>query len=160
MRPILMAAGLAAAFALTGCGDSSAKKAEETAAAQAPARKPFGRQRQLYQGQEPIVSVQSGTIAANGPNLTLTVQGTAAGPGYTRGSFLPRINPAAPKDGLYEVDVVAIKPADGATGAPEPIEIKGEWPGYPADRLKGVIFMAGTNEITVMLPETAAPAAQ
>jgi hypothetical protein len=156
MRPILLAAGLAAAFALTAC-EQQTDKAAETAAAEAPARKSLGRQRQLYQGQEPIQSVQSGAIAAEGQNLTLTVSGTAAGPGYTNGTFLTRIYPAAPKDGLYEVDVVADKPADGAAATPTPIEIKGNWSGYPADRLKGVIFIAGTNEITVMLP-AAAPA--
>lgn len=157
MRPILMAAGLAAAFTLTGCGEQS-DKAAETAAVEAPAKKSLGRQRQLYQGQEPIQSVQSGTVTVDGADLALTVSGTAPGPGYTRGTFLTRIYPAAPKDGVYEVDVVAQKPDDGAAGAPTPIEIKGEWTGFPADRLKGVTFIAGTNQITVMLPEAAAPA--
>lgn len=156
MRPILLAAGLAAAFALTACGEQT-DKAAETAAAEAPAKKSLGRQRQLYQGQEPIQSVQSGTVTVEGANLELTANGTATGPGYTNATFLTRIYPAAPKDGIYEVDVVADKPADGAAGAPTPIEVKGEWAGYPADRLKGVTFIAGTNQVTVMLP-AAAPA--
>ncbi|MFC3078753.1 hypothetical protein ACFODL_11695 [Phenylobacterium terrae] len=159
MRPILMAAGLAAAFALTACGEQ-ADKAAEAPAAEAPAKKFFGRQRQMYQGQEAIQRVDSGTVAVsdNPQNLILTVSGLAAGPGYTRGTFLPRINPAAPKDGIYEVDVVAEKPAAGAAATPTPIDIKGEWPGYPADRLKGVRFISATNDITVMLPTAAAPA--
>lgn len=158
MRPILMAAGLAAAFALSAC-EQSAEKADAPAAA-APAKKSLGRQRQMYQGQEPIQSVQSGTVAvaANPQNLTLTASGTAPGPGYTRGTFLPRIYPAAPKDGIYEVDVVAEKPAAGGAAAPTPIEIKGEWPGYPADRLKGVRFISATNDVTVMLAGAPAPA--
>jgi hypothetical protein len=158
MRPILMAAGLAAAFALTACAEQS-EKAAEAPAALAPAKKSLGRQRQMYQGQEPIQRVDSGAIAVgdNPQNLTLTVNGMAAGPGYTRGGFLTRIYPAAPKDGIYEVDVVAEKPSAPAAATPTPIEIKGEWPGYPADRLKGVKFISATNEITVMLP-SAAPA--
>lgn len=158
MRLILGSAALAAAFVLTACGQQGDKAAETTEAA-APAKKFFGRQRQMYQGQEAIQRVDSGTVAVSETpqNLILTVSGVAAGPGYTRGSFLPRINPAAPKDGVYEVDVVADKPAAGAAPAPTPIEIKGEWPGYPAERLKGVRFISATNDITVMLP-AAAPA--
>jgi len=96
--------------------------------------------------------------AANPQNLMRTATGVAAGPGYTRGTFLPRIYPAAPKDGIYEVDVVAEKPAAAGAAAPTAIEIKGEWPGYPAERLKGVRFISATNDVTVMLPAAAAPA--
>ena len=157
MRFILLTTGLAAALALSGCEQPSEKTADASVAA--PAKKSLGRQRQMYQGQEPIQSVQSGAIAVaeNPQNLTLTVTGMAPGPGYTRGTFLTRIYPAAPKDGIYEVDVVAEKPAAGAAATPTPIEIKGEWPGYPAERLKGVRFISATNDITVMLP-AAAPA--
>jgi hypothetical protein len=159
MRPILIAAGLAAAFALAACGEQ-ADKAAEAPAAEAPAKKSLARQRQMYQGQELIQRVDGGTvaIAANPQNLALTVNGMAAGPGYTRGTFLTRIYPAAPKDGIYEVDVVAEKPAAAGAAAPTPIEIKGEWPGYPADRLKGVRFISATNDVTVMLAGPAAPA--
>jgi len=46
MRPILMATGLAAALALTACGEPADKAAEAPAAA-APAKKSLGRQRQM-----------------------------------------------------------------------------------------------------------------
>ncbi len=159
MRSILLAAGCAAAFALTGC-EGSDKAADTQAAAEAAKPKSLGRQRQMYQGQEPIQAVESGTVEvskANPANLALTVKGSTATAGWTRGTFLNRIYPAAPKDGIYEVDVVAQKPDGAAAAAVTPIDFTGEWPNYPADRLKGVKFISATNEVVVMLPG-AAPA--
>jgi hypothetical protein len=86
-----------------------------------------------------------------GGALEMQASGSVGMPGYTKSGFLQRINPGAPKDGIYEVDVVADKPASG-TAAPTPIEVKGAWSGYPADRLKGVKFVSKTNSVTAMLP--------
>ena len=66
-----------------------------------------------------------------------------------------RIYAAAPKDGIYEVDVVATKPAGAGASAAAPIVIEHAWSGYPEGRLKGVKFISKTNEMVAMLPAQA-----
>jgi hypothetical protein len=153
MRRLFLAAGLAATLGLAACQQSSSQ-ANETAP---PPKKDLGRSRMMYQGQESIVKVDSATVepSKSGDSLILKATGSAAGPGYTDAQFLPRIYPAPPPDGIYEVDVVATKPA-GAAAAATPIEIKGEWSSYPKARLKGVRFMAKTNAVEAALPTAAA----
>jgi hypothetical protein len=153
MRAVLLAAGLAACLGLAACQQSSSE-ANETAP---PPKKDLGRSRMMYQGQEPIVKVDAATVelGKSGDSLILKATGSAAGPGYTDAQFLPRIYPAPPPDGIYEVDVVATKPA-GAAAAPTPIEVKGEWSSYPKERLKGVRFMAKTNAVEAALPPAGA----
>jgi hypothetical protein len=157
MRRLFLAAGVAAALGLSACQQSSSE-ANETAP---PPKKDLGRSRMMYQGQESIVKVDAASVepGKSGESLILKATGTAAGPGYTDAQFLPRIYPAPPPDGVYEVDVVATKPA-GAAPAATPIEVKGEWSSYPKEHLKGVRFMAKTNsvEATVAPPAPAAPA--
>ncbi|MET0294567.1 MAG: hypothetical protein ABW042_06070 [Phenylobacterium sp.] len=158
MRSIMMAAGLVTALALAGCDSGGDKAGADQTAAAAPKPKSLGRQRQMYQGQEPIAQVASGAVTvskSNPANLELTAQGSTATAGWSRASFLPRIYPAAPKDGIYEVDVVAQKPDGAAAQVVTPIEVKGEWPGYPSAHLKGVKFIAAGGDVTAML---AAPA--
>lgn len=152
MRRLILAAGIAAAIGLAACQQSSSQ-ADETAP---PPKKDLGRSRMMYQGQEPIVKVDSATVetSKSGDSLILKATGSAAGAGYTDAQFLPRIYPAPPPDGIYEVDVVATKPA-GAAAAPTPIEVKGEWSSYPKDHLKGVRFMAKTNAVEAALPTAA-----
>ena len=82
----------------------------------------------------------------------MMASGSAASPGYTKPGFLNRINAGAPKDEIYEVDVVADKPAAAGAAAATPIEVKGAWSGYPADHLKGVKFISKTNSVVAMLP--------
>ena len=106
----------------------------------------------MYAGQEQISKVATAAISVGGAGvLSMTASGEAAAPGYKNASFLPRINAAPPKDGIYEVDVVADRP-DGAAPAATPIEVKGAWSPYPADHLKGVKFIAKTNSVVAMLP--------
>ena len=140
---------LAAALALGGCQQSSSQ-ATETAPAP---KKDLGRSRTFYQGQDMIVRVQSASVepGSKGDSLILKATGQAAGAGYTDAQFLPRIYPGPPPDGIYEVDVVATKPAAGAA-TPTPIEVSGEWSNYPKERLKGVRFMAKTNAVEAALP--------
>jgi hypothetical protein len=149
MRTVMLAAGLAACLGLTACQQSNST-AEETAP---PPKKDLGRSRMMYQGQEPIVKVDAASVepGKSGDSLILKATGSAAGPGYTDAQFLPRIYPAPPPDGVYEVDVVATKPA-GAAAAPTPIEVKGEWSSYPKAHLKGVRFMAKTNAVEAAPP--------
>jgi hypothetical protein len=148
MRKVLAAAGLAALLGLSAC---DSKPGADVAAAP-PAPKYVGRMQQMYAGQDQITKVVTGSISA-GKDGTLEMQaaGEAAGAGYKNAGFLRRIYAAPPKDGIYEFDVVADAPA-GAAAAPTPIDIKGGWQPYPADRLKGVKFIAKTNSVTAMLP--------
>ena len=68
--------------------------------------------------------------------------------------FLPRIYAATPPDGVYEVDVVAQKPAAAGAAGPTPVEAKGAWDKYTDGRVKGVKFLSKTNEVVAMLPAT------
>ncbi|HEY9217891.1 MAG TPA: hypothetical protein VIO94_07580 [Phenylobacterium sp.] len=151
MRSILIATGLLAALAVAGCEQS--QKTETTAATAPVAKKSLGRQRQMYQGQEPVAKVVSATVlpGATPTSLALTAEAVTSSAGYTRPTFLPRIYPAAPADGVYEVDVVAQKPDAAGAAVETPISVKGAWPNYPEGRLKGVKFISATNDVTVML---------
>jgi len=148
MRKMLVAAGFAALVGVAGC-DSKPPPAPEAAAPAAP--KSTARMQQFYAGQDQIESVESGSISLGPNGLNLEAKGVAAGAGYVNAGFMRRIYAAPPKDGVYEMDVVADKPAAGAAG-PTPIEVKGAWEAYPKERLKGIRFMTKTNSVVAMLP--------
>jgi hypothetical protein len=150
MRNVILAAGLFAALGLSACNAS--KTDDAVATAPAPP-KYVGRSQQMYAGQEMISKVDTATIkVGKGGGLEMMASGSAASPGYAKPGFLNRINAGAPKDGIYEVDVVADKPAAAASAAATPIEVKGSWSPYPADHLKGVKFISKTNSVVAMLP--------
>jgi hypothetical protein len=150
MRSVILAAGLFVALGLAACDSSKTDTAATAAAPAAP--KYSGRSQQMYQGQEMIDKIDTASIKLGKPGtLDMQASGSVGMPGYKNAAFLPRINAAPPKDGVYEVDAVADKPASG-TPAPTPIEIKGDWSPYPADHLKGVKFISKTNSVVAMLP--------
>ena len=146
MRYVLMAAGVAAACLLSACQQSSSEAQEP-----APKPKDLGRSQVFYQGQAMIVKIDSATITpSKTPGvLALKVSGVAAGPGYTDPEFVPRIYPEAPPDGVYEIDVVATKPANAAA-KPTPIEVKTDW--QPKRQMNAVRFMSATNQVEVPMP--------
>ena len=148
MRSLTIAAGLLACLALSACEQSKS----EASTAPPPVKKSLARQAQFYQGQEQITSVADAALAMEQGKLVLKIHGQAPGPGYKDAVFVPRIYAAAPKDGIYEVDVVATKPDGAAPAAATPIEIEHAWSGYPEGRLKGVKFIAKSNEVVAMLP--------
>ncbi|WP_297693571.1 hypothetical protein [Phenylobacterium sp.] len=147
MRYLMMAAGVAAAATLLAACQQSSSEAQEVA----PKPRDLGRSQVFYQGQGLIVKIDSATIvpAKTAGVLALKVSGTAAGPGYTDPEFVPRIYPAAPPDGVYEIDVVATKPA-GAAAKPTAIEVKTDW--QPKRPMKAVRFMSATNQVEVPMP--------
>ena len=149
MRYAILAAGLVAALGLSAC-DSSKKS--DTAAAAPAAPKYSGRSQQMYQGQEMVDKVDTASVKlGKGGALEMEAVGSVAMPGYKNAGFLRRIYAAPPKDGIYELDAVADRPAGGAA-APTPIEIKGAWDDYPKGRLKGVRLISKTNSAVAMLP--------
>jgi len=151
MRIVLMAAGFAALIGLTACDSNKQDVAAAPAAPAAP--KYFGRSQQMYAGQEMIAKVDTAKISVgHGGTLVMSATGSVPSAGYTKSTFLKRINAEAPKDGVYEVDVVADKPAAAGAAVITPIEVKGDWEAYPADRLKGVRFISKTNSVVAMLP--------
>jgi hypothetical protein len=151
MRTIAIIAGLAACVALTGCEQSSSQASTTEVAAPA-VKKSQARPRQLYEGQEQILSVDKAAVEMDQGKLVLTVEGKAPAAGYTDVAFVPRIYAGAPKDGVYEVDVVATRPAAAGAQTPTPLKIEKGWEGYPEGRLKGVTFITKTNQVTAMLP--------
>lgn len=148
MRTLWLAAGLIGCLALGACEQS---KSDATETAPAP-KKSLTRPASMYAGQEDILSVDAATITVGKDGLQLKADGKAASAGYTHMGFLPRINIAAPPDGIYEVDVVGDKPATPVAQASTPVTVKGEWSAYPKERLKGVKFVTKTNSVTAMLP--------
>jgi hypothetical protein len=147
MRRVILAAGFLLAVGLSAC-DSN--KTETAAAPAAP--KYVGRSQTMYQGQEMIskVDTASVTVGKDGA-LDMVASGSVPMAGYKNPGFLKRILYAVPKDGIYEMDVVADKPASGAAAA-TPIEVKGAWDHYPAESVKGVRFIAKDNSVVAMLP--------
>ena len=134
---------------LSGC---QASKQDTAETAVAP-KKYLSRSAQFYAGQEPILQVESASVEASADGaLHLKASGKTASGGYYDLAFLPRINPAPPADGVYDVDVVGYKPQGPAAQAVTPVEVKGEWANYPKARLKGVRFIAQTNDVVAMLP--------
>ena len=148
MRSVILAAGFLLAVGLSAC-DS----AKDEAAAPPPPTKSMARSQQMYQGQEQIAKVDTAAIKV-GKDGTLEMEATGSVPmaGYKNPGFLPRINAAPPKDGIYEVDAVADRPATPGAAATTPIELKGAWPNYPKDHLKGVKVFARNNSVVAMLP--------
>ncbi len=148
MRMGILAVGVCLAVGLSACSQS-----KEQAQATTPAAPKYeGRSQVMYQGQELIQKVDAGTVAVGKDGaLDMTASGSVPMAGYKNPGFLKRIYAAPPKDGVYEMDVVADKPATG-TPAATPIEVKGDWPNYPKDEVKGVRFIAKDNSVVSMLP--------
>jgi hypothetical protein len=150
----LIAVGLVACLALTAC-DKQVSTADATTAP--VKKKSMARQAQMYAGQEQVQSIESGTVSASpAGGVILNAKATTPTAGWTQVGFLPRIYPATPPGGIYEVDVVGQKPASPAAQVLTPVEAKGEWDKYTDGRVKGVTFISKTNEVTVMLAPKAA----
>ena len=150
MRKIWLAAGALACLSLSACNEQSA---EPVATAETPApKKSLARQVQFYQGQENVQAITSGAVKpASSGGYDLEAKVTTDGGGWTRVGFLPRVYAATPPDGIYEVDVVADRPATPAAGGPTPVEVKSGWDRYKDGRVKGVKFISKTNEVVVMV---------
>jgi len=149
MRMLVVAAGLAAALGLAACQQSQSQATEAV-----PVKKDLGRSQVMYQGQELVQKVDSAVVerGKSGDSLVLTVTGEVAGPGYTDAAFLPRIYPAPPADGIYEVDVVATRPAGSMVAQPTKVEVAHAWSRYPAAHIKAVRFMAQGNQVVATVP--------
>lgn len=149
MRIVLMTACAAAALSLAAC-DKPTSKAEATPAAP---EKSLAHKAQFYQGQDNVQSITTATVEpGKDGGVKMKVEATVDGAGYANPGFLPRIYAATPPDGVYEVDVVADKPAAAGAAGATPIEAKGEWSKYTDGRVKGIKFISKTNTVVAMLP--------
>lgn len=153
MRELILAAGLFAGLSLSACNE---KPAEPVAAAEAP-KKSLARQVQFYQGQDNVQSIQSASVkSVAGGGYDLEAKVTTEGAGWTKVGFLPRVYAATPPDGVYEVDVVADKPATPGAPGPTTVEVKSGWDRYKDGRVRGVKFISKTNEVVAMVPASGA----
>jgi hypothetical protein len=143
-----MAVSLTTLIGLAACDSKT-----DEAAAPPPPPKSMARSQQMYAGQEQIQKVDSATVSVGqAGTLDMHANGSVGMAGYKNAVFLPRINAAPPKDGVYEVDVVADRGATPGAAMVTPIEVKGAWSPYPSEHLKGVKFFAKTNSVVAMLP--------
>ena len=143
-------AAVAACLFLAGCGDSGVP--EKAMESEGP-KKSLARQVQFYQGQEQVQAIQSASVKpVAGGGYDLEAKVTTDGAGWTKVGFLPRVYAATPPDGIYEVDVVADKPATPGAAGPTPVEVKSAWDRYKDGRVKGVKFISKTNEVVAMVP--------
>jgi len=150
-RTLIIAAGALACFGLSACSSSDAANKTAAATAEAP-KKSLARQAPFYAGQDNVQSVESGKVTKDqGGGLNLEAKATTDGGGWTQVGFLPRVYAATPPDGIYEVDVVAQKPAAAGKAGPTPVEVKSGWDRYKDGRVKGVKFISKTNEVVVMV---------
>lgn len=157
LKSAIPLAALAAFMLLGACNETPA---EPTAAAVEAPKKSLARQAPLYAGQEQVLSIQSAAISPDaGGGLNLEAKASTDGGGWTQVGFLPRIYAATPPDGVYEVDVVAQKPAAPGAAGPTPVDVKSGWDRYKDGRVKGVKFLSKTNEVVAMLPAGGAPPA-
>jgi len=156
LRNAIPFAAAAACLLLAACSE----KTTETPAAQAEApKKSLARQAPLYAGQEQVLSIQSASVTPDaGGGLNLEAKASTDGGGWTQVGFLPRIYAATPPDGIYEVDVVAQKPAAPGAAGPTPVDVKSGWDRYKDGRVKGVKFISKTNEVVAMVPAGGQPA--
>ena len=143
-------AAVAACLLLAGCSEKAAAPPAD-AQAEAP-KKSLARQVQFYQGQDNVQSIQSASVkAVAGGGYDLEAKATTDGGGWTKVGFLPRVYAAPPPDGIYEVDVVADKPAAPGAAGPTPVDVKSGWDRYKDGRVKGVKFISKTNEVVAMV---------
>jgi hypothetical protein len=147
MRRVILVAGLLLAVGLSAC--DSAK--DDTSTLAVPT-KSMARSQQMYQGQELIAKVDTASISVKDGVLQMQATGSVPSAGYKNAGFLPKINAAPPKDGVYEVDAVADRPATPGAQVVTPVDVKGAWPNYPKDHLKGVKIFAKGNSVVAMLP--------
>lgn len=151
MRKLILAAGLLACLSLAACNEKPAEPAA-TAATETP-KKSLARQAPFYAGQEQVLSIQSATVTPDkGGGLNLEAKASTDGGGWTQVGFLPRVYAATPPDGIYEVDVVAQKPATPGAAGPTSVSVKSGWDRYKDGRVKGVKFISKTNEVVAMTP--------
>lgn len=150
MRKILLVAGLAACVGLTACQQSKSAATEAAPAA----RKSLSRPAQLYAGQAQILQIDTASVEPAGPEggVKLKAAGKTDVAGYYNLAFLPRINAAPPPDGVYDVDVIGYMPQGAAAQVLTPVEVKAAWGNAPMAHLKGVRFIAKSNEVVAMLP--------
>ena len=150
-RTLIVAAGAFACLGLSACSSSDGASNDAAATAEAP-KKSLARQAPFYAGQDNVQSVESGKVTKDpGGGLNLEAKATTDGSGWTQVGFLPRVYAATPPDGIYEVDVVAQKPAAAGKPGPTPVDVKSAWDRYKDGRVKGVKFISKTNEVVVMV---------
>ena len=154
MRKLILAAGALACLTLAACSENATEtKAEATPAAEAAPKKSLARQVQFYQGQDNVQAITTGSIKpVSGGGYDLEAKVTTDGGGWTKVGFLPRVYAASPPDGIYEVDVVADKPATPGAAGPTAVDVKSGWDRYKDGRVKGVKFISKTNEVVAMVP--------
>jgi len=102
-----------------------------------------------------ILSLDSATVTLMREKprlLLLQATGKARTGGWTNGRLQRVIPLFPPKDGIYDVKVMASEPSDPVSDAVTPVAVKAlEWRLYPLD-VKAVRFQAEKNCIVAVLP--------
>jgi hypothetical protein len=102
-----------------------------------------------------ITDVQSVIEQSQPPNLVVEVTGVVPTGGWSAVTLLPRESATPPADGIYEYDLVAVRPAGPSIQVLTPVKASHVWKAYPADKVKGVrIYGVGKSVKTVKFGES------
>ena len=101
---------------------------------------------------EVLKTITNATYAFDKDKKTLTVTATGQVPtgGWSGAALTPRLTTKAPKDGIYEYDLTAVRPTGIVTEALAKVKASHTWDNPPAD-IKGVTVYgegAGAKTIT------------
>jgi hypothetical protein len=96
-----------------------------------------------------ITEVKHHFLDTNPPTLVIEATGVVPTGGWTAVTLLPREYAAPPADGIYEYDLVAVRPSGPAIQVLTPVKARHVWKAYP-EKMRGVrIYGVGKSVKTV-----------
>lgn len=97
-----------------------------------------------------IQKVGVSTLKSDLSILRIEALGQVNSGGWTKGTLLPYVYIDLPKDGIYELEFVALEPAGSRTRALEDIDTVYHWQDFPKD-LKGIRVHGAENSKEALL---------
>ena len=86
------------------------------------------------------------------PNLVITATGVVPTGGWTEITLLPRETARPPADGIYEFDLLAVRPSGPAIQVLTKVQASYTWKAYPANEVRGIrVYGSGQGVKTAML---------
>jgi len=80
-----------------------------------------------------VSSIQLEILKTFTPILSIAVEGTVGSTGWKKARLVPYVYVTPPEDGLYEFDLIAIRPAIISLPVETRISTVGKWQDFPPD---------------------------